>query len=254
MDENVREYLERLMVSIPAGSEQIRDYRDENKWISTDSKMSVPGQKGHLTEVKRTVDILPFSLARYPVTKSLYEGITLKKRIETGIDSVPMVNVSWYDAVAFCNLVSRECGLRECYTFDHRNDVLLDENADAYRLPTDAEWQYACRADSTGYRYGEVEKIAWYSENSEGRIHETGKKEPNKWSLYDMLGNTWEWCWDLYDEKTYGPYRIFRGGSWSETARGCGVTCRRRGHPSFYIDDLGFCLAKSICLSDIEEG
>ncbi|WP_366946811.1 formylglycine-generating enzyme family protein [Desulfosporosinus nitroreducens] len=60
------------------------------------------------------------------------------------------------------------------------------------------------------------------------------------------VGNAWEWCWDLYDEKTYGPYRIFRGGSWAESARGCGSTCRRRGHPSFCIDDLGFRLAKSI--------
>lgn len=61
-----------------------------------------------------------------------------------------------------------------------------------------------------------------------------------------MLGNTWEWCWDLYDEKRYGEYRIFRGGSWAEQARGCGATCRRRGHPSFGIDDLGFRLAKSL--------
>lgn len=61
-----------------------------------------------------------------------------------------------------------------------------------------------------------------------------------------MLRNAWEWCWDLYDEKTYGPYRIFRGGSWAESARGCGATYRRRGHPSFCIDDLGFRLAESI--------
>ncbi len=54
--------------------------------------------------------------------------------------------------------------------------------------------------------------IAWYSDNSEDRIHEAGLKKPNKLGLYDMLGNSWEWCWDLYDEKTYGPYRIFRGG------------------------------------------
>jgi formylglycine-generating enzyme required for sulfatase activity len=157
-----------------------------------------------------------------------------------------MVNVSWYNAISFCNLLSKECGLKECYTFDYNgNNVFCDWNTTGYRLPTDAEWQYACKAGSTGYRYGEINDIAWYSENSEGRIHEVGNKEPNKWGLYDMLGNLWEWCWDLYDEKTYGSYRIFRGGSWSESERGCGATCRRRGHPSFCIDDLGFRLAKS---------
>lgn len=108
------------------------------------------------------------------------------------------------------------------------------------------EWRYACKAGITGYRYGEIKDIAWYCENSEGRIHEAGKKEPNKWGLYDMLGNAWEWCWDLYDEKTYGPYRVFHGGSWAESARGCGASCRRRGHPSFCIDDLGLRLSKSI--------
>jgi len=60
-----------------------------------------------------------------------------------------------------------------------------------------------------------------------------------------MLGNVWEWCWDLYDEEVYGSYRIFRGGGWAEQARGCGATVRRRSHPTFKIDDLGFRLARS---------
>ena len=72
------------------------------------------------------------------------------------------------------------------------------------------------------------------------------RKEPNAWGLYDMLGNVWEWCYDLYDENVYGSYRIFRGGSWAEGARGCGATYRRRSHPTFHIDDLGFRLARSI--------
>jgi formylglycine-generating enzyme required for sulfatase activity len=247
MDDNVKDYYDNLMVPIAGGMEHLRDYRDEQKWISSDSKMSMPGLKGNLTEVKRKVDIKAFLLARYPVTKSLYEVITQKTLINVGLDSIPQVNVSWYDAISFCNLLSKECGLKACYTIDHNgSNVTCDWNSIGYRLPTDAEWQYACKAGSTGYRYGEIRDIAWYCENSEGRIHEVGKKEPNKLGLYDMLGNSWEWCWDLYDEKTYGPYRIFRGGSWAEMARGCGATCRRRSHPSFCVDDLGFRLAKSI--------
>jgi formylglycine-generating enzyme required for sulfatase activity len=118
--------------------------------------------------------------------------------------------------------------------------------ADGYRLPTEAEWQYACKAGTTGYRYGELDEIAWYEENSEGGVHEVGKKGPNAWGLHDMLGNVWEWCWDLYDEEVYGSYRVFRGGSWAEEDRGCGATCRRRSHPTFGIDDLGFRLARSL--------
>ncbi len=247
MNGNIEKYVDSLMVSIPSGIEHLRDYRDQQKWISTDSKMSIPGLKANLTEIERKVDIKSFFLAKYPVTKSLYEMITQKVLSNVELNSIPMVDVSWYDAISFCNLLSKECGLKECYTFDHNgSNVFCDWNAIGYRLPSDAEWQYACKAGTIGYRYGEVMDIAWYIQNSEGRVHEVGKKEPNQWGLYDMLGNAWEWCWDLYDEKTYGPYRIFRGGSCSESARGCGATCRRRGHPSFRIDDLGFRLAKSI--------
>ena len=128
------------------------------------------------------------------------------------LDSTLAVNVTWYDTISFCNLLSRESGLKECYTFNKNgSDIFCDWKANGYRLPKDAEWQYACKAQSIGYRYGEIIDIAWYCENSENRIHEVGEKEPNKWGLYDMLGNSWEWCWDLYDEKTYGAYRVFRG-------------------------------------------
>jgi len=246
MNSNMKIYLNNLMMPIPSGVEYVRDYRDEQKWISSDSKMSIPGKKGNLTEIERKIQIKSFLLAKYPVTKSLYEVIFHKLKDNVGDNSMPMVNISWYDAILFCNLLSKECGLNEYYTFEQKGGkVFCDWNADGYRLPTDAEWQYACKATSTGYRYGEIGDIAWYCENSDGNIHEAGKKQANNWGLYDMLGNIWEWCWDLYDEKTYGQYRIFRGGSWAEQARGCGATCRRRGHPSFGIDDLGFRLAKS---------
>jgi len=218
--------VENLMVTIPEGEITLRDDRIKSEW---------------------NVEVKPFRLARYPVTVELYNGITNKTSSFLNAERKPVLNVSWLDAITFCNKLSQQAGLKECYTISPDGEtVLCDWGSDGYRLPTEAEWQYACKAGTTGYRYGELDKIAWYSENSGGRIHEVGKKEPNPWGLYDMLGNVWEWCWDLYDENVYGSYRIFRGGSWAEEERGCGATCRRRSHPTFHIDDLGFRIARSL--------
>lgn len=177
----------------------------------------------------------------------LYDAITNLTPNLLKDKNKPAVNISWNDAIMFCNLLSKKAGLKEYYSIiDGGQIVSCNVDSNGYRLPSEAEWQYACKAGTTGYIYGELKEIAWYNENSGGRIHEVGKKEPNAWGLYDMLGNVWEWCYDLYDEKVYGSYRIFRGGSWAEAARGCGATCRRRSHPTFHIDDLGFRLARSI--------
>ncbi|WP_209970844.1 formylglycine-generating enzyme family protein [Paenibacillus eucommiae] len=214
------------MVKIPAGKIQLRDDRTNSQWMA---------------------EIKPFLLAPYPVTMELYAAITTKAPVSSEGEQKPVVNISWNDAITFCNLLSQKAGLKACYSIsDDGANIICDWESDGYRLPSEAEWQYACKAGTSTYRYGEIDKIAWYHDNSDGRSHNVGKKEPNAWGLYDMLGNVWEWCWDVYDEKVYGSYRIFRGGSWAEEERGCGATCRRRSHPTFSIDDLGFRLAKSL--------
>ena len=228
MTEEIEHCTDYPMVRISKGEIELRDDRIKSTW---------------------KVEIEPFLLAPYPVTKKLYNTIHNKtsKASESGLE--PVVNISWNDAVSFCNLLSQKAGLIECYSISNDGNgetIICDWKTNGYRLPTEAEWQYACKAGSSGYRYGEIDRIAWYNENSEGQIHEVGSKEPNAWGLYDMLGNVWEWCWDLYDEEVYGSYRIFRGGSWAEEARGCGATCRRRSHPTFCVDDLGFRLARSL--------
>lgn len=113
-------------------------------------------------------------------------------------------------------------------------------------MPTEAEWEYACKAGETGIRYGEINNIAWYKDNSDNKTHNVGQKTPNGWGLYDMLGNVWEWCSDLYDTEVYGSYRIFRGGGFCDVERSVMATTRRRSHPlKFKIDDLGFRIAKN---------
>lgn len=219
-------YTDHPMVNIPEGEVELRDDRTKSQWKA---------------------EIRPFRLARYPVTKGLYDALTNNSPNSSDGELTPFVNVSWHDAISFCNLLSQKNGLKACYSISNDGEtVRCDWESDGYRLPTEAEWQYACKAGTAGYRYGELDKIAWYSENSGGSLHEVGRKDPNPWGLYDMLGNVWEWCWDLYDEQVYGSYRIFRGGSWAEEARGCGASCRRRSHPTFRIDDLGFRLAQTI--------
>lgn len=241
----VESYVGDNMILVPSGVEMMRDFHDNQKWISSNSKMSIPGRKGSLNEVKQEVKLNAFYLSKFPVTADLYHSIMSENR-DFSDKGVPIVNVTWFDAIHFCNSLSLAKGLNPCYKVGtHEDEVVCDWSQNGYRLPTDAEWQYACRASSKGYRYGELDDIAWYEENSQSKIHEVGGKAANNWGFYDMLGNVWEWCWDLYDEERYGSYRVFRGGSWAEESRGCGVTCRRRSSPDFKIDDLGFRIAKS---------
>jgi len=197
------------LVDIPAGAIALRDDRLGTRW---------------------QVSLSPFRLARFPVA---------------GADDVPLTGISWYDAVALCNKLSAADGLPATYVIDG-DSVTCDWTSPGYRLPTEAEWQFACTAGVPAYRYGAVDEVGWYAGNSDGHRHPVGLKTPNAWGLHDMLGNVWEWCWDLYDPATYGSYRIFRGGGFDDAERSVGSTVRRRSHPTFAIEDLGLRVAQSI--------
>lgn len=114
----------------------------------------------------------------------------------------------------------------------------------ADRLPVEAEWEFACRAGTLGPRSGDLDAVAWYRGNSDGGPHEVGVKTPNEWGLDDMLGNVWEWCWDLYDPEVYDTYRVLRGGGWSDEHWSCRASVRRRSHPTYRVDDVGFRIAR----------
>jgi formylglycine-generating enzyme required for sulfatase activity len=123
------------------------------------------------------------------------------------------------------------------------------EKRSGYRLPTEAEWEYACRAGSvTGWSMGDADDLlsryAWYSFNSSNHSHPPGSLRANDWGLFDMHGNVWEWCGDLFEAQ--GSDRVFRGGSWSHGPRSCLAAVRIRFAPGVRGSDLGFRLARRV--------
>ncbi|MDX2729964.1 MULTISPECIES: formylglycine-generating enzyme family protein [unclassified Streptomyces] len=214
------------MIAVPPGPVTLSDRRTQRSW---------------------SVELAPYLLAAFPTTQAQYAQVTGRRPSSGQGERLPVEGVSWWDAVRFCNALSRREGLAPVYRL-HADDECIewDTSADGYRLPTEAEWEHACRAGSVDARYGRLDEIAWYRGNSHERIHEVGGKQPNAWGLYDMLGNVWEWCWDIYDAEVYGTYRVLRGGGWFDEHWSCRASVRRRSHPTFQVDDVGFRIARSV--------
>lgn len=214
------------MIAIPPGRVTLSDRRTRRSW---------------------PVELAPYRLGAFPITQERYAQVTGLRPSAARGDRLPVESVSWLDAVRFCDALSRSEGLAPAYHLRaDTGDVEWDAAADGYRLPTEAEWEHACRAGTTGARYGRLEEIAWHRGNARERPHDVGGKRPNAWGLYDMLGNVWEWCWDVYDAEVYGTYRVLRGGGWFDEHWSCRASVRRRSHPTFQVDDVGFRVARSI--------
>lgn len=213
------------MITVPSGRVTLSDRRTQRSW---------------------PVDLASYRIGAHPVTRAQYGEVT-GRRPGAHDSRCPVEEVSWWDAVRFCNQLSQREGRRLAYHLHADTEsVEWDASADGYRLPSEAEWEYACRAGTTGPRYGELDEIAWYRANSDERPHGVGGKRPNGWGLYDTLGNVWEWCWDIYDAEVYGPYRVLRGGGWFDEHWSCRASVRRRSHPTLRIDDVGFRVARSV--------
>ena len=182
------------------------------------------------------VKVDSFLMDQHEITQEVYEQVVGKNPSRRKNPQNPVEQVTWSAAVRFCNARSVQEGLTPCYD---TNAWECDFLASGYRLPTEAEWEYSCRAgSSTCFYFGEsaeeLKSYAWFEGNSQSKPHPVGQRKPNAWGLYDMAGNVWEWCNDFYGAKYYrdspgdnprgpkrGEKRVLRGGAWSSSAGNC---------------------------------
>ncbi len=263
------------MIHVPGGTFTMgaaADDPDAEDWY---------GEKG-----QHTVELDAFHIGQYPVTQALYKAVMDNPNPARFIgDDRPVEQVSWFGAAVFCNKLNEMLDLQPCYYADAAfqylfgkttgdyvfDDVFIRPNSKGYRLPTEAEWEYAARGGKEGvaqnFKYAgsnKLKEVGWFTTNSHKELKPVGMKASNKLGLYDMSGNVWEWCQDWFDKNYYGdctkkgivknPFgpdygsiRVGRGGGWNDSPPGCRVASRYRWQPSDSSYNLGFrlCLASS---------
>jgi formylglycine-generating enzyme required for sulfatase activity/WD40 repeat protein len=212
-------------------------------------RMGSPASEAGRREDERAhnVTLDPYYLGKFEVTQKEYEAIMGKNPSAFPGEKRPVERVSWFDAIAYCNARSQKEGLTPAYEVRGRN-VAWNRRATGYRLPTEAEWEFACR---TGHAGAAVSNIA--NVNTKETV-DAGSFEANAWGLYDMIGNVWEWCWDWYGEyggeavnpegPAEGPGRVVRGGGYYN--EGELLRPARRGYdpPTRAVDNLGLRLVR----------
>jgi len=225
LNKPIYEIMQERMVKIPAGNFERGDNRNNCKEVT----------------------ISAFKMDKFLVTQSIYEMVIGENPSHFEGKDRPVENVTWFDAIKFCNELSRNVGLQEAYEFN-KETVERKLESDGYRLPTEAEWEYACRANSIGKRYGKLDEIAIYNTKS---THEVGVKNANEFGLYDMLGNVKEWCFDRYGDyprknvtnpegPNTGPFRILRGGCWFSFPNEMKCPHRSKDWPNTSKNNVGF--------------
>ncbi|MCD4829809.1 MAG: formylglycine-generating enzyme family protein [Candidatus Cloacimonetes bacterium] len=208
-----------------------------------------------------TVNLDAFSIGKYEVTQVEYEALMGYNPSCFDGDYKPVECVSWSDALAYCNQLSINEGLTPCYDL---SDWSCNWTANGYRLPTEAEWEYAARGatNTPDYLYAGsdiVDDVAWYGgNNSPSGTKVVGQLQPNGIGTFDMSGNVWEWCWDWYSTNYYysspldnptgptsGSGRVVRGGGWYHNASPCQVAHRSHYTLSDSLHHIGFRLCRT---------
>jgi len=216
-----------------------------------------------------SVTVNSFWLAKTETTFEDYDKFCFDTKRDTmgsagwGRGKQPAIYVSWNDAIAYCNWLSGKEKLSKCYLVDSTGGVKYLDTAKGYRLPTEAEWEFAARGGNKarGHTYAgsdKIDEVAWYKDNSAGKAHPVGQKAPNELGLYDMDGNVWEWLWDFYSSSYYrvspsdnpegpatGPYRVMRGGAFYNADTYARVFTRQNTYVVFRQNSVGFRIART---------
>lgn len=242
---------------------------NRSKYISLQGNTYKMGLNGQSLDERPAHDVKVdnFWIAKYEVTINDWKEFckVTNKEMPRMPDwelspNAPIVGVSWYDAIEYCNWLSIKENLNPCYEKIGK-EVKWDKSANGYRLPTEAEWEFAARGGKQSKAYifagsNDPNTVGWYNENSESNPHKVGEKQPNELGLFDMSGNVWEWCWDWYNETYYrnspqsnpvgpesGSTKVLRGGSW--LTNDTRVTIRTGYMPTVTPIDCGFRIVKN---------
>jgi len=277
------------MLTVCAIIKQPKVYEDEEKvlYVEYPGFVRIEGGTFKMGSVRvweddsrpiHTVTVSSFYMGKYEVTQKEWfdvmgttiESIAHARRIKLygEGDNYPMYHVSWFHAIEYCNRRSIKEGLTPVYTdarrFNKKDTISCDWNANGYRLPTEAEWEYAAKGGNGSpgnYIYSgsdNLDEVAWHENNSGGGSRPVGTKAPNRLGLYDMSGNVWEWCWDWYNEDYYrnspqtnprgassGIERVIRGSSWNRDAFVAPLATRLDFKPKDYSATIGFRLVRN---------